>query len=358
MPGACPCASSARSHTPSCWRAWRPPLGRGRFAERADPGGRPGRRAGFADRAMAAGVPVVSTASRRDPRAGDRGRGILVPPRRSGGPRDALERLKDPRFGKACRLRTAAESRREFDVERIAPSSPRVSPRASRRQSRRIRPGRSSRFARAGAGRARGRRRLAANAPAARPSAGASGPSLCQTPVRGHANAEARRKLVGSPQPASVVPPRRPRQSHAHRPRRTGTRSSSTAARARPRFAPRPCELFGQHRIVERRQPRMGAAVGADLPARRPEGAAARPNRAGGARPRTGPLAHRSTPRQLSGSSLRPGRSGTKTVPAARAGSRSGNARSSTERRPSSKVTATVLRCGGAVAACAKVAPR
>ena len=94
-----------------------------------------------------------------------------------------------------------------------------------------------------------------------------AGPSLCQTPVRGHASAEECRKLVGSPQAASY--PAAPAGSdHAF---------VSLAERIRDRAAPllqlgldplaRAGKLVGEAGVVELEQARVRARVRPDLPA-------------------------------------------------------------------------------------------
>jgi glycosyltransferase involved in cell wall biosynthesis len=70
--------------------------------------------------AMAAGVPVVSTASGAIPELVTERAGILVPPRDPAALADALERLKDPALRQELASAGRARVEAEFDVERIA----------------------------------------------------------------------------------------------------------------------------------------------------------------------------------------------------------------------------------------------
>jgi colanic acid/amylovoran biosynthesis glycosyltransferase len=70
--------------------------------------------------AMAAGVPVVSTASGAIPELVTEGTGILVPPRDPAALAVALERLRDPALRQELAAAGRAWVEAEFDVERIA----------------------------------------------------------------------------------------------------------------------------------------------------------------------------------------------------------------------------------------------
>jgi glycosyltransferase involved in cell wall biosynthesis len=70
--------------------------------------------------AMAAGVPVVSTASGAIPELVTEGSGLLVPPADPAALREAIETLRDPELRRSLAAAGRGRVEQEFDVDRIA----------------------------------------------------------------------------------------------------------------------------------------------------------------------------------------------------------------------------------------------